>query len=101
MNITQHDDIMHMSQSRPIGPEKTEYDYYFFAEHDADPNRVERWYKVWFDTYQEDLNVIAVQRALRSGMVEDTRLMKTQEPLTVFFNHLHWDIYKSALAVEP
>ena len=91
-----------MSQSHPIGPEKTEYDLYFFAEHDADPERVERWYKVWFDTFQEDVGVVEVQqRALRSGMVKHTRLMKTQEPLTVFFNHLHWDIYKSALAVEP
>ncbi len=102
INITQQDDIMHMSQSFPVGPEKTEYDFYFFAEHGADPDRVDQWYKVWFDTFQEDVDVVEVQhRVLRSGMVKHTRLMKTQEPLTAFFTRLHWDTYKSALALEP
>jgi choline monooxygenase len=92
--ILQQDDLMILSQMRPLGPETTEQKVHYFAENGADPERVEAWIELWEKTFTEDGEAVAIQQeGLRTGAIARNRLMPNREEAVVFFNGLVIDAY--------
>jgi phenylpropionate dioxygenase-like ring-hydroxylating dioxygenase large terminal subunit len=92
--ILQQDELMILSQMRPIGTEVTEQKVHYFAEAGADPDRVEEWIALWEQTFGEDGEAVAIQQeGLRTGAIARNRLMPNREEAVVFFNGLVIDAY--------
>lgn len=96
--ILQQDDLMILSQMRPVAPERTEQRIDYFAEAGADPDRVEAWIELWEQTFTEDGAATVVQQeGFRTGAVERNRLMRPQEESVFFFNALTCRAYERHL----
>ena len=98
MTFIVHDAFMHMTGMTPLGLGKTRHSAYFFAEKGADPDHVERWLKLWDETYREDNAITAVQyENLRSGHQPFNRYVSEREFVAQHFSALIWNDYRRAL----
>lgn len=99
ITIIQQDDLMVLSQMIPLGPERTVSVMDYFAEKGADENRVERWIELWDQTFVEDLSAARdQQRGMRTGRLEMSRFVTTQERPLIFINRVILEAYQHALA---
>ncbi len=99
MTFIVHDEFMHMTGMTPIGPGKTRHSIYYFAENGTDPGHLERWLKIWDDTYREDNEITAVQyENLKGGQQPYNRYVSSREFAAQHFNAMIWADYKQALA---
>jgi len=90
----QQDELMILSQMRPLGPEVTEQKVHYFAPKGSDPQRVEDWIELWEQTFAEDGEAVAIQQSgLRTGIIERNRLLPGREEAVLFFNGLVIDAY--------
>ncbi len=97
--ILQQDDLMILSQMRPLGPERTEQQVDYFAEEGADSARVEAWVALWEQTFSEDGAATAIQQeGFRTGAIERSRLMRPREEAVFFFNKTTCQAYERHLA---
>ena len=98
----QQGEIMILSQMRPTAPERTCQLVHYFAEKDADLDRVEQWIDLWEQTFTEDGDATAVQQeGLRVGIVERNRLLAPKERPLLFFNGLIVQAYRDYLSTPP
>ena len=92
--VLQHDDLMILSQMRPLGPETTEQRVDYFAQKGTDPTRVEEWIELWEQTFSEDGMAVSMQqKGLRTHALERNRLLPGREAAVMFFNSLIVDSY--------
>lgn len=88
----QQDDVMIIGQMRPISRTETVLVLDVLAEAGADPDRVEGWTTLWWDTFEEDkASIEAVQRNVDSGAGFRNRYIRSQEPVPVAVARWIWD----------
>ena len=94
--MLQHNDLMILSQMRPIGPETTEQRVDYFAQKGTSPERVQEWIELWEATFAEDGMAVSMQqKGLRTHALERNRLLPDREEAVKFFNSL---VVKSYIA---
>ena len=93
---------MVLSQMIPLGPEQTVSVMDYFAEHGADERRFEGWVDIWDQTFTEDLTAVSnQQRGMRTGRLEKSRFITTQERPLVFINRTILEAYQKGLGLNP
>ncbi|OED48994.1 aromatic ring-hydroxylating oxygenase subunit alpha [Leisingera sp. S232] len=92
--MLQHDDLMILSQMRPLGPETTEQRVDYFAQKGTSPERVQQWIELWEETFAEDGEAVSMQqKGLRTHALERNRLLPDREEAVLFFNSLIVNAY--------
>lgn len=85
--IIQQEGIMIAAQITPTGPESTRYVFDCYAEKKADPERVERWYNVWHQTFGEDQQAVEkVNVGMRTGTLPRCHYLPSQELAALYTN---------------
>ena len=98
ITIIQQDDLMVLSQMIPLGPEQTVSVMDYFTERGADEQRFEGWVDIWDQTFVEDLTAVSnQQRGMRTGRLEKSRFITTQERPLVFINRTILEAYQKGL----
>ena len=99
ITIIQQDDLMVLSQMIPLGPEQTVSVMDYFGESGCDEQRFEEWVALWDQTFVEDLTAVSnQQRGMRTGRLEKSRFMRTQERPLIFINRTILEAYRTGLA---
>ena len=101
ITIIQQDDLMVLSQMIPLGPELTVSVMDYFAERGADEQRFEGWVDIWDQTFVEDLTAVSNQQhGMRTGRLEKSRFITTQERPLVFINRIILEAYQTGLSLN-
>jgi len=100
--IIQQDDLLIMARVVPTGPQSCRFIAHYFADRDADPERVDAWIELWNRTYDEDADAVELQQqGLRSGRLPRMRYVPAREQPVLFVNGLIREAYREALGVSP
>ena len=99
ITMIQQDVLMVLSQMIPIGPEQTISVMDYFAERGGDEKRFEQWVALWDQTFTEDLTAARnQQRGMRTGRLEKSRFITTQERPLIFVNRTILQAYQKGLS---
>ncbi len=99
MTFIVHDDFMHMTGMTPVAPGVTRHTAFYMGRTGVPEERLERWFRIWDDTYREDNEVTAVQyENLESARQAHNRYVAGREAAAQHINTLVWNDYKAALA---
>ena len=97
----QQSDFMLLSKMTPTGPESCRFIIDYLAEEGADPARVEKWIKIWQETYMEDIGVIGVQQKnMRIPSAQPFRYVSQREGPSIHVLRQHWNTMKAYLVED-